>query len=207
MAVIGFWLMRKQKKQEDFFMGGRQFGKLFQTFAAFGAGTGSADPVNTARGTFNNGMSGMWSVMFWLFVTPFYWITGVWYRRMRHLTLGDWFVERYESRGLGAAYSIFGVLFFMIYGSMFFSAIAKTAEPMIMPPTATAAAATGETPTDEATAATDYDNKVSVLGTKMELKHVLIPVIAVVVVLYGIAGGLAAAYSVSYTHLTLHTKA
>ena len=31
-------------------MGGRNFGKLMQTFAAFGAGTGSADPVNTARG-------------------------------------------------------------------------------------------------------------------------------------------------------------
>ena len=62
MAGIGFWLMRKQKRQEDFFMGGRSFGKLMQTFAAFGAGTGSADPVNTARGTFNNGMSGMWGV-------------------------------------------------------------------------------------------------------------------------------------------------
>ena len=66
MAGIGFWLMRKQKRQEDYFMGGRSFGKLMQTFAAFGAGTGSADPVNTARGTFNNGMSGMWGVMYWL---------------------------------------------------------------------------------------------------------------------------------------------
>ena len=98
MAGIGFWLMRKQKRQEDFFMGGRSFGKLMQTFAAFGAGTGSADPVNTARGTFNNGMSGMWGVMYWLFVTPVYWISAVWYRRMRCLTLGDWFVERYESK-------------------------------------------------------------------------------------------------------------
>ena len=32
MAGIGFWLMRKQKRQEDFFMGGRSFGKLMQTF-------------------------------------------------------------------------------------------------------------------------------------------------------------------------------
>ena len=62
MAGVGFWLMRGQKKQEDFFMAGRSFGKLMQTFAAFGSGTGSADPVNTARGTFLNGMSGMWSV-------------------------------------------------------------------------------------------------------------------------------------------------
>ena len=169
MSGIGVWAMKRVKGQEDFFMGGRSFGKLLQTFAAFGAGTGSSDPINTGRATFIGGMSGMWSVMFWLFVTPFYWITGVWYRRMRHLTLGDWFVERYESRGLGAAYSLFGVMFFMIYGSMFFSAIAKTAAPMI-----------GDT--------------VTLFSRPYELQSVLIPVVAIVVVLYGIAGGLAAAY-------------
>ncbi len=103
MIAIGIYSSRMIKAQEDFFMGGRSFGKLLQTFAAFGAGTGSSDPVNTGRTTFTSGMSGMWSVMSWLFVTPFYWIAGVWYRRMRHLTLGDWFVERYESRAMGAA--------------------------------------------------------------------------------------------------------
>ncbi|MFP6619886.1 MAG: sodium:solute symporter family protein [Pirellulaceae bacterium] len=170
---IGVYCMRRIKHQEDYLMGGRGFGKLLQTFAAFGAGTGSSDPINTARNTYTGGMSGMWSVMFWLFVTPFYWITAVWYRRMRHLTLGDWYVERYESKKIGAAYSIFGVFFFMIYGSMFFTAIATTAEPMI-----------GET--------------VSLFGNDVALKYVLIPTIAIVVVLYGMAGGLAAAY---YTDL------
>jgi SSS family solute:Na+ symporter len=173
LVWIGIYCSRRIHKQEDYLMGGRGFGKLLQTFAAFGAGTGSSDPINTARNTYTGGMSGMWSVMFWLFVTPFYWITGVWYRRMRHLTLGDWFVERYESKRLGAAYSIFGVLFFMIYGSMFFTAIATTAEPMI-----------GET--------------VSLFGYDVPLKYVLIPTIGLVVVVYGIAGGLAAAY---YTDL------
>ena len=122
MIGIGIYAARRVKAQEDFFMGGRGFGKLLQTFAAFGAGTGSSDPVNTGRLTFTSGMSGMWGVMYWLFVTPFYWITGVWYRRMRHLTLGDWFVERYESRAMGAAYAIFGLLFLGVYGSMRFSA-------------------------------------------------------------------------------------
>ena len=40
MAGIGLWCMKKVKHQEDLFLGGRTFGKLFQTFAAFGAGTG-----------------------------------------------------------------------------------------------------------------------------------------------------------------------
>ena len=37
MTGIGVWTMRKVKVQEDYFMGGRSFGKLLQTFAAFGA--------------------------------------------------------------------------------------------------------------------------------------------------------------------------
>ena len=194
MVGIGVYCSLRIKAQEDYFLGGRSFGKLLQTFAAFGAGTGSSDPVNTGRTTFTGGMSGMWSVMFWLFVTPFYWITGVWYRRMRLLTLGDWYVERYESRGLGAAYSIFGVFFFMIYGSMFFSAIAKTAEPMLIGSATTASAPASSMSENAASSDQDESNKVSVFGTKIKLQNVLIPVIAVVVVVYGIAGGLAAAY-------------
>jgi SSS family solute:Na+ symporter len=165
MAGIGFWLMRKQKKQEDFFMGGRKFGKLFQTFAAFGAGTGSADPVNTARGTFNNGMSGMWGVMYWLFVTPIYWISAVWYRRMRCLTLGDWFVERYESKNIGVAYALFGCFYYMVYGAMLFTAIGKVAAPLM-----------GET----------------LMG--VPLQYSLLPLVAIIVITYGLLGGIEAAY-------------
>ena len=88
---------------------------------------------------------------------------------MRHLTLGDWYVERYESKKLGGAYAIFGVIFFMIYGSMFFSAIAKTAAPMI-----------GET--------------VNLFGSEYELQYVLVPAVGIIVLLYGMLGGLTAAY-------------
>ncbi|MCH8840686.1 MAG: hypothetical protein IH831_08440 [Planctomycetes bacterium] len=131
LSSIGYICMRRVKGQEDFFLGSRGFGKLLQTFAAFGAGTGSSDPINTGRTTFTSGMSGMWSVMYWLFVTPFYWITAVWYRRMRHTTLGDWFTERYESRRLGVAYALFGIFFIVAYGSMLFSAIGKVAAPLV----------------------------------------------------------------------------
>ena len=174
LVAIGIIASRKIKRQEDYFMGGRSFGKLLQTFAAFGAGTGSSDPVNTARTTFTSGMSGMWSVMYWLFVTPFYWITGVWYRRMRHLTLGDWFVERYESQRLGVGYAIFGILFFMVYGSMFFSGIGKVAAPLI------------------------GVAEVTVLGATVPIEYLLVPSIGLIVLVYGMAGGLEAAY---YTDL------
>ena len=165
MAAIGIWAMRQVKVQEDYFMGGRKFGKLFQTFAAFGAGTGSADPVNTARGTFANGMSGMWGVMYWLFVTPIYWISAVWYRRMRCLTLGDWFTERYESKPMGVAYAIFGCFYYIVYGAMLFTAIGKVGVPLL-----------GE----------------ELMGTKTE--YVLVPLVAVIVMMYGVLGGITAAY-------------
>lgn len=166
MVAIGLWAMRRVKGQEDYFMGGRGFGKMLQTFAAFGAGTGAHEPVTVGRTCWTSGLSGVWSALMWLFVTPVYWITAVWYRRMRHITLGDWFVERYESRGLGAAYSLFAIVFYMYYLSAMFTAIASFAAPLL--------------------------GSDQLFG--MNLEYVIIPVIALIVILYGVLGGLTAAY-------------
>lgn len=170
MIAIGLWSMLRVRGQEDYFMGGRGFGKLLQTFAAFGAGTGAHEPVTVGRTVWTSGLSGVWSALMWLFVTPIYWIVAVWYRRMRHLTLGDWFVERYESKLLGAAYSVFAILFYMFYLSTMLSAIAKFSAPLMGIET--------------------------VAG--WDLKFVLVPGLALIVILYGVLGGLAAAY---YTDL------
>ncbi|TWU05673.1 sodium:solute symporter family protein [Stieleria varia] len=166
MIAIGLWAMGRVKGQEDYFMGGRGFGKLLQTFAAFGAGTGAHEPIQVGRTGWTSGLSGVWSALMWLFVTPVYWITAVWYRRMRHLTLGDWFVERYESKALGAAYAVFAILFYMFYLSTMLSAIAKFAVPLMG--------------TDE------------IAG--LDLKYILVPGLAGIVICYGVLGGLTAAY-------------
>lgn len=167
MILIGLWAMRHVRDQEDYFMGGRGFGKLLQTFAAFGAGTGAHEPVQVGRTVWTSGLSGVWSALMWLFVTPIYWITAVWYRRMRHLTLGDWFVERYQSRAMGAAYTLFAIVFYMFYLSTMFSAIAKFAVPLLGFETGL------------------FD---------LPLRYTLIPLIAGVVIAYGVLGGLTAAY-------------
>lgn len=170
MIAIGLWAMRRVKGQEDYFMGGRGFGKLLQTFAAFGAGTGAHEPITVGRTCWTSGLSGVWSALMWLFVTPIYWITGVWYRRMRHLTLGDWFVERYDSRALGLAYSVFALVFYMFYLSTMLSAIAKFAVPLLG---------------FEAVGGVD-------------VRFYIVPAIALIVIIYGVLGGLTAAY---YTDL------
>lgn len=170
MIAIGIWSMRRVHGQEDYFMGGRGFGKLMQTFAAFGSGTGAHEPVTVGRTGWTSGLSGVWSALMWLFVTPVYWITAVWYRRMRHLTLGDWFVERYQSPALGAAYTLFAIIFYMFYLSTMLSAIAAFAVPLL-----------------------GFESMWGV-----DLKYYLIPGLALIVIAYGVLGGLTAAY---YTDL------
>jgi SSS family solute:Na+ symporter len=166
MLVLGFLAMERTKTQSDYFLGGRSFGKLLQTFAAFGAGTGAHEPVLVGRAVWTSGMSGVWSAMQWLFVTPIYWITAVWYRRMRHLTLGDWFVERYQSRALGAAFTVYALVFYMAFLSTMLTAIAKFAVPLLGVET--------------------------ILG--LPVGHVIVPILAVTVIVYGVLGGLTAAY-------------
>jgi len=172
MIVLGVIASWRIKKQEDYFMGGRSFGKLLQTFAAFGAGTGANDPIQTGRTVWTSGLAGIWSVLMWLFVTPFYWIFGVWYRRMRLLTLGDWFVERYQSQSMGAAYALLAFVFQVLYLSAMFSAIGNVAGVLM-----------GQQ-------VMDYLQLTDPEG----IKFYLVPTIAVVVVVYGILGGLTAAY-------------
>jgi len=172
MTAIGIASMLKVKRQEDFFLGGRSFGKILQAFAAFGAGTGSYDPVAVGRTTYTSGLSGIWSVLLWLFVTPFYWFFGVWYRRMRHLTLGDWFVERFQSKALGAAFAVYGIAFFSVFLGLGFSAVGKVCAPLI-------GSETFRLPWFE---------------QPVPVEMVLVPVIALVVTIYGVLGGLRAAY-------------
>ena len=171
MTLIGILSMLKVKKQEDYFMGSRGFGRILQAFAAFGAGTGSWDPVTVGRTTFTSGLSGIWSVLLWLFVTPFYWICGVWYRRMRHLTLGDWFVERYQSRAMGGAYALFGIVYYMMALALGFSAIGKVGAPL----------------------ANVKELTLPLWGT-VPIESFLVIVTALVVLVYGVLGGLRAAY-------------
>lgn len=176
MTAIGVLSMLAVKKQEDFFLGSRGFGKVFQAFAAFGAGTGSHDPVTVGRTTFTSGLSGIWSVLLWLFVTPFYWFTAVWYRRMRHITMGDWFVERYQSKALGIAFMLFAIAFYAVYLALGFSAISKVGTPLL------------------ADAAFVHGDQVQAFGFSAPLEHALVYVCALIVLVYGVLGGLRAAY-------------
>jgi solute:Na+ symporter, SSS family len=126
MIGIGIWAMRRIKTQEDYFLAGRRFGKFIQTFAAFGQGTSADTAIGVSTTTFSNGAAGMWSSLIYLFATPFYWLVMPWMRRLRLLTLGDFFEERYGSKKLAGIYAIIGSIGLMAILAVGFTAISKT---------------------------------------------------------------------------------
>lgn len=126
MIGIGVWASRRIKNQEDYFLAGRKFGKLVQTFAAFGQATSADSSVSVTTTTYNNGIAGIWSSMLYLFATPLYWVVMHWPRRMRVFTLGDYFKERFHSTTMGAVYSLIGSIGMMAFIALGFSAMTKT---------------------------------------------------------------------------------
>lgn len=126
MVGIGFWSMRRVHNQEDYFLGGRRFGKFIQTFAAFGQSTNVDNCVGVLTTTFTNGAAGIWSSLLYLPGTPILWMVSPWMRRLRVLTLGDFYHERYGSRPLAATYAVLGSICLMAYLSVGFSAMSKT---------------------------------------------------------------------------------
>jgi SSS family solute:Na+ symporter len=126
VILIGLWSMRRIKNQEDFFLAGRRTGKLLQTFAAFGQATSSEHAVGVTTTTFTNGAGGIWSTLVMLFATPMYWITSPWLRRLRVMTMGDFFEDRYGSKRMAATYAIIGCVCMMVNIGLGLNAMTKT---------------------------------------------------------------------------------
>lgn len=126
VIAIGFWAARRIKNQEDYFLAGRKFGKFIQTFAAFGQGTSTDNTVGVTTTTFTNGIAGVWSSLLYLFATPMYWMVMPWMRRLRIISLGDFFEERYGSKRMAGLYAMIGAVGMMTILAVGFSAMSTT---------------------------------------------------------------------------------
>ncbi len=127
VIYIGYRAMKRVKNEEDFFLGGRQFGKVIQVFAAFGQGTSAESSVTTTSVVAQKGGAGAWLMMAsGLFNVPILWFMARWYRRMRVLTLADFFKERYQSESLAGFYAFIQILFFMVVAGTGFYAMTNT---------------------------------------------------------------------------------
>ncbi len=212
LVAIGFWCMKRIKNQEDFFLAGRSFGKLIQTFAAFGQGTSADTAVGTTTTTFTNGAAGIWSSLAALFATPVYWIIAPWFRRIRLISTGDYFEERYQSKSMAMVYAILISCNMMIVTAVGISAMSKTVLGLTPKPEAalsnmereelaTANELHGLESTDYALLSVDERERLEALRLLKPRstfsyinEHVLVAAVCVVVLVYGIAGGLFAAF-------------
>lgn len=113
ITAIGLWANRGVKSTKDYFMGGRRFGKLLMIAQAFGAGTRTDQAVAVIGASSQLGLAGIWYQWLYLFSTPFFWLIAPVYRRLRYITIGDFFEQRYGT-GMGAAYAFVGLLWFAV---------------------------------------------------------------------------------------------
>ena len=96
MLALGWYSKRQAASQEGYLMGNRRFGIGMMVMHAFGAGTHPGDVAGVVSKTVGGGASGIWVSWMWMFGTPFYWLIAPIIRRLRCLTLADYFRQRYN---------------------------------------------------------------------------------------------------------------
>jgi Na+/proline symporter len=109
---LGWRAKKKVSSSGDYFMGGRRGNKIMQVANALGAGTHTAQAIAVSGATYQIGLAGIWYQWLYLFSTPIYWLLAPIYRRLRYITIGDFFQERYGLK-LASAYSVMGLLYFI----------------------------------------------------------------------------------------------
>ena len=114
ITALGVWTKKMIKSSDDYFMGNRRFGKFLMIMQGFGVGTHTDQPVSVSGAAYTAGLAGIWYQWLWMFTTPFYWLIAPIYRRLRYVTMADFFEERY-GKSLAILYTLSGMLFFCMY--------------------------------------------------------------------------------------------
>jgi SSS family solute:Na+ symporter len=134
MLWIGKRSEKKNKNTDDFFLAGRKLGKAYQFFLNFGTSTNADQAVAVSREVYRQGIGGMWIQFLVLFLTPFYWFSTLFFRRVRLTTIGDYFTERFNSKFLGGSYAVFTLLLALLGGGVGYMVAAKTMVAMTPKP-------------------------------------------------------------------------
>ena len=154
MLLMGWWSKRGTHTQEGYLLGNRQFGTGMMVMHAFGAGTNPSDAAGVISKTVSSGASGIWVSWMWMFGTPFYWIIAPVIRRMRCLTMADYFQERF-GRAASALYVIVATIGMVVCLASVLLATTRTVQGMMGKAAVSVdaeAARTGEAPVLEASA-------------------------------------------------------
>jgi SSS family solute:Na+ symporter len=123
---LGWRASRRTKTTEDFYVAGRRLGKFYQFFLNLGTSTNADQAIVVSREVYRQGIGGMWIQYLVLFLTPFYWFTTAFFRRVRLVTIGDFFTERFKSKFLGAAFAVFTLFMAFLGNGVGYMVAAKT---------------------------------------------------------------------------------
>ncbi len=113
IIYMGWRTKNKVKNSGDYFMGGRKASKIMMIANGFGGATHTDQAIGVAGATYEIGLGGIWYQWMYLFATPFFWLLGPVYRRVRYVTTSDFFEERYGVKH-GVAYSLMGLLYYIM---------------------------------------------------------------------------------------------
>ncbi len=127
VLAIGYLTIKKVHNEIDFFLGGRRFGKAFQTFSQFGQATSSESAVQSVSMVVSNGLAGaVLSTINTVTLFPVAWIFPKWLRRLRLMSLAEYFHDRFNSKRLAVLYAIAQACLFLMVGGMGLYAMSKT---------------------------------------------------------------------------------
>jgi len=137
LVCIGIRASRHIHSQEDFFLGGRRFGRFVTAFTNFGQATSSEHATWMVAGVMKNGAAGiLFAIGQGLLLMPVYWFTNRWWRRLRTLTLADFFVERYGSKRMAATFAVISVTYLALLVGLGLNALGNTVCAMAGKPVA-----------------------------------------------------------------------
>jgi Na+/proline symporter len=130
MLLMGWWSKRGIHNQEGYLLGNRQFGSLMMVMHAFGAGTHPGNVAGVMSQAVVSGASSIWVSWMWLFGTPFYWIIAPIVRRMRCLTMADFFRQRF-GRAASVLYIIVAAAGMIVFLAGVLLATTRTVQGMM----------------------------------------------------------------------------
>ena len=130
MLLMGWWSKRGAHSQEGYLLGNRQFGTPMMVMHAFGAGTHPGNVAGVMSEGVVSGASSIWVSWMWMFGTPFYWLIAPIIRRMRCLTMADFFRERF-GRSASILYIIVAAVGMMVFLAGVLLATTRTVQGMM----------------------------------------------------------------------------
>jgi Na+/proline symporter len=130
MLLMGWWSKRGTASQEGYLLGNRQFGTPMMIMHAFGAGTHPGNVAGVMSEGVVSGASSIWVSWMWMFGTPFYWLIAPIIRRMRCLTMADFFRERF-GRSASILYIIVAAVGMMVFLAGVLLATTRTVQGMM----------------------------------------------------------------------------